>query len=72
MNVVYKDGAYTGQIHVGKLPARRFSLEFGDRIKTFTQSSNSTVKVAGQRVAFDLILPTGGVVAFTAVVDDGK
>ena len=67
--IVYKDGVYTGRIVIGKLAARRFSLEFGDRIKTFKHSTSSPVQIAGRRVAFDLILPPGAEIAFTATVD---
>ncbi|MCO4759872.1 MAG: hypothetical protein KC502_00050 [Myxococcales bacterium] len=68
-NVVYENGAYKGRIVIGKVPARKFSLEFGDRIADFQHNTTSTVKVVGQRVVFDFIMPAGAVIEFTAVVD---
>ncbi len=67
-DVVYKDGVYTGKIVVGSVPARRLSLEFGDRIASFEHNTSSAVDVDGRRVAFQLIMPAGGVIGFTARV----
>jgi hypothetical protein len=57
---------YAGTIQVGAHAAPRFSLEFTDRIGTFTCVGAGLVKVDGRRVVFQDPLPANAKFAFTA------
>jgi hypothetical protein len=57
---------YAGTIQVGAHAAPRFSLEFTDRIGTFTCVGAGLVTVDGRRVVFQDPLPANAKFAFTA------
>ena len=57
---------YTGTIQVGSHDAPHFTLEFGDKIGTFSCPGCGPTQVNGRRVQFMQALPAGGRIGFVA------
>ncbi len=59
---------YQGTIHVGKVDAPHFSLEFGDVLANFDCPDGGPTHLKGRRVVFDNPLPAGATLLYTATV----
>ena len=69
LTVSYSNSAgYAGEIQVGAHAAPRFSLEFGDQIKSFQCSGASNITIAGNRVVIEDTLAPMQKYTFTASV----